>query len=142
MKKLASIVFLLAVVAFLQMCKCPPCPDLVPSVSVQWNENSKLVYVTIHNTGTGSATNFLVYVNADENPESSNHRPQIMHKVDLLEGCSSITLPISDFSPLAHPDNSYLDNVFQITVIVDPKGMVKECDGCGENNNEVSVPLF
>lgn len=141
MKKVFVVAAVFVAISFLTMCKCPPCPDLVPSASVRWDDNAKEVVVTIHNTGSGTAKSFMVYVNADENPVSQNHRPQVSHKVDSLAGCSSITLPLSDFLPLAHPDNFNLTNVFEITVLVDPKNMVAECTGCGENNNEVKIPL-
>jgi hypothetical protein len=91
--------------------------------------------------GDAQAGNFMVYVNAEENPESINHRPQIRHNVEGLAASASITLPVSDFTPLAHPDNYNLQNVYAIKVVADPKGMVAECDSLGELNNEVEIPL-
>jgi hypothetical protein len=137
--------FILAVFSaaaiLLTMCKCPPCADLVPSASVSWDESTKQVNVTVYNTGAAVAKGFMVYINADENPTSENHRPQIRHRVDSLAACSSITLPLSDFTPLAHIDNSNLENVYQVTVVVDPKNEVIECKSCGENNNTITIPL-
>jgi hypothetical protein len=135
-------------VLLMSACKpCPPvpkptkCPDIVVSAAVAWNGASKLVNVMVSNIGNAPAGNFLVYVNAEENPVSQNHRPQISHQVSALEAGASIELPLSDFTPLEHPDNHNLQNVYAITVIADPKGMVAECDSIGELNNRVTITL-
>jgi len=142
MRKIFFLVFAVVLAVSLSTCKCPTCADLVPSAFVSWNGSTKLVNVTIYNTGTAVAKGFMVYINADENPISQNHRPQIRHRVDSLAACSSITLPLFDFSPLAHIDNGNLENVYQITVLVDPKNEVMECKGCGENNNSIIITLY
>ncbi|VAX32735.1 hypothetical protein MNBD_NITROSPIRAE02-1490, partial [hydrothermal vent metagenome] len=85
----------------------------------------------IANIGNKDAGTFMVYFNGDEDPESPNHRPQVRYNIPGLAKGAAITLD-ADFAPLAHPDNNYLRNVYKITVLVDPKGMVKESN---ENNN-------
>jgi hypothetical protein len=140
MKKTLFYLMTFLSLVFLNSC-CKPCADLSVSAFVKWNDNVKQVYVTVYNNGTASAKGFMVYINADENPESQNHRPQVSHRVDSLAGCSHITLPISDFKPLEHPDNHNLNNVYQISVIVDPKNQVKECTKCAMHNNTITIPL-
>lgn len=111
------------------------CADLVVEhVDVNWAGTNRISDATIKNRGLRRAGPFLVYFNADENPVSPNHRPQVIRRVDSLASGASIQLS-ADFAPLAHQDNANLGNVYQITVIADPKDMVKEWN---EGNNERS----
>ena len=114
------------------------CADLVVNeFEVTWDEENKIAKVEIANIGKRDAGNFMVHFNGDENPVSSNERPQVSHEVSGLNKGESVTLT-ADFKPLAHPDNNNLENVYQITVSVDPKNMVKECK---ENNNSRSAAV-
>ncbi len=114
------------------------CADLVvKEVTVNWDSANKQATATIANEGLRDAGNFMVYFNADESPVSHNHRPQVRHNVPGLDRGDSIVLS-ADFAPLAHPDNSHLGNVYQVTVLADPKSMVRESN---ENNNNKTVPL-
>jgi hypothetical protein len=113
-------------------------PDLVVNIpSVVWTSDEKQATLVVSNVGTAAAGAFLVYANADENPESRNHRPQVTHQVLGLAKGATVTLP-SDFAPLAHPDNAYLGNVFNISALVDPKNTVKESN---EHNNSAGMAL-
>ena len=116
-------------------------PDLVvdgtPDVDWDLANDKAEVSVTVKNKGDRDAGQFLVYVDADEDPVSSNHRPQLHFTVEQLAAGESITLEDS-FIPLKHPANANLANVDEIHVIVDPKSMVKEKS---ENNNEAKVPV-
>jgi len=113
-------------------------PDLVvKNLDVTWETANKRAEVKIANIGNKDAGNFMVYFNGDENPVSPNRRPQVSYNVPGLDRGASITLN-ADFAPLAHPDNNNLGNVFKITVIVDPKGMVNESN---ENNNTQEKPI-
>ena len=113
-------------------------PDLVvQNVDVTWNGTTKKAEAKISNIGNQDAGEFMVYFNGDENPVSSNHRPQVSHTVHGLAKGASLQLE-ADFVPLAHPDNNNLGNVKKITVIVDPKGMVNESN---ENNNVLEKPV-
>lgn len=108
------------------------CADLVvKELDVIWDDENKSAKAEIANIGDRDAGNFMVYFNGDENPESPNHRPQVRHNVPGLNKGESIVLT-ADFEPLAHPDNNHLGNIYQITVLADPKGMVTEWN---ENNN-------
>ena len=113
-------------------------PDLVvKNLDVTWDAANKRAEAEIANIGNGDAGNFMVYFNGDENPESMNHRPQVRHNVPGLAKGASITLH-ANFAPLAHPDNNNLGRIFQITVLADPKGMVKESN---ESNNTKEKPI-
>ena len=79
----------------------------------------------------------MVYINLDEDPVSPNHRPQVRKQYENLEPGESEIIS-EDFSPLEHLDNLYLINVFQITVIADPKSLVDELN---ETNNEKVIPV-
>ena len=114
-------------------------PDLtVENLDVNWNWPNRTAKAEIANIGEKDAGNFMVYFNGDENPVSQKRRPQVSHNITGLAVGSSITLE-ANFAPLAHPDNNNLGNVYKITVLVDPKGMVNESN---ENNNvqESSIP--
>ncbi|MFV9677942.1 MAG: CARDB domain-containing protein [Methanosarcinales archaeon] len=113
-------------------------PDLVvKDLDVTWAVANKKAKAEIANIGNKDAGNFMVYFNGDEDPVSPNRRPQVRHNVlGLAHGASTIL--DADFGPLAHPDNNNLGNVYKITVLVDPKGMVKESN---ENNNVKEVPI-
>jgi hypothetical protein len=146
-RSILLVLFILGIVLF-SACKpcppylpCPKCPDIIVSATVNWDNINKLVNVTVTNIGNAPADNFSVYINADENPVSPNHRPQDRRNVNELAAGASIPLPVSDFTPLAHPDNNNLNNVYAITVIADPKNMVAECDSLGEFNNQVTLVL-
>ena len=87
--------------------------------------------------GNKESGSFIVYINPDENPESNNHRPQFRKEIEsLVPGATShITLNTNDFIEKMHIDNDSLRRVYQITIMVDPKGMVEESN---ENNNEAT----
>lgn len=107
-------------------------PDLVvQQVDVDWNAPTRTAAATIANVGNADAGEFLVYFNGDEFPESRNRRPQVRHTVTGLAAGASVTL-LADFAPLAHPDNLSLANVYQVTVLADPKSTIDESD---EGNN-------
>jgi len=134
MKTTAFALLLLVLLVALAGCK----PDLtVTNTQVTWDTTAKKARATIANVGTKDAGPFLVYFNADENPVSQNYRPQVTHNVTGLAKGESIVLQ-ADFAGLARPENSYLRNVYRITVIADPKGMVDEAN---ENNNEGEARL-
>ena len=121
---------------------CVGCaPNLVVErVTVDWNAPNRSAQATITNAGNRDAGEFLVYFNADEFPESTNRRPQISHTVPTLGAGASITLS-ADFAPLAHPDNSNLGNVYQVTVLADPKSWVGESNEEDNRDRElVTVP--
>lgn len=108
------------------------CADLVVrDVNVTWDASNKRATAEIANTGNRDAGEFLVYFNGDEDPVSPNRRPQERFTVPYLAQGESVTLT-ADFAPLAHPDNNNLGNVYQISVLADPKGMVREWN---EDNN-------
>lgn len=120
------------VTLFLVIAGCTP--DLTVE-NIIWDNNAKTATATVKNIGNADSGNFLVYFNGDENPVSQNYRPQVTHSVpNLLKG-RSITLT-ADFAPLARPENNLLRNIYQITVIADPKSMVKEST---ETNNTKSI---
>jgi len=134
MKKLKFFSLMLILLFAFVGCK----PDLtVKDLNVTWDAANKKAEAKIANIGNKAAGNFLVYFNGDENPESPNRRPQVSHIVPGLAKGASIILK-ADFAPLAHPDNNNLGNVYKITVLVDPKGMVKESN---ENNNVQESPI-
>jgi subtilase family serine protease len=113
-------------------------PDLVvEDLDVTWGAAEKAAEAKIENRGNGNAGNFMVYFNGDENPVSSNHRPQVRFNVPDLARGASITLT-ADFAPLAHSDNNNLGNVYKIKVLADPKDMVKELN---EDNNTMEKPV-
>lgn len=119
------------------------CADLVVShVEVNWSGANRTARAEIANVGNRRAGPFLVYFDADENPVSQNHRPQVRHQVDGLAPGASVQLE-ANFAPLAHPDNHDLANVYQITVIADPKKMVKEWDEANNTRSEhIPLPLL
>ncbi len=133
MKSPAFLTFMLLSVFALIGCK----PDLVvDDLNVDWTGTTRTAEVTVRNAGTAGAGDFLVYINGDENPVSPNRRPQVRLSVPELDVGASIVLQ-ADFAPLAHPDNHHLANVYQISVLVDPKGMVEESN---EDNNTAQAP--
>jgi subtilase family serine protease len=111
-------------------------PDLAVE-NVSWDGPTKTATASVKNIGKGDAGNFMVYFNGDENPVSQDYRPQVSHSVPGLTKGQSITLT-APFGPLARPENHNLRNVYQITVIADPKDMVKESN---EGNNSKSIPV-
>ncbi len=134
MKRMKVFAFIFIIAAALVGCA----PDLVvKNLDVTWNAVEKKASAEIANIGNKDAGTFMVYFNGDEDPESPNHRPQVSYNIPGLAKGAAITLD-ADFAPLAHPDNDYLRNVYKITVLVDPKGMVKESN---ENNNVKEVLL-
>lgn len=115
---------------------CVGGPDLVVTEhAVTWTSIQKSALTRVANQGDTAAGPFLVYVNGEEDPESSNHRPQVRHSIPGLAVGGSVDL-VSDFAPLAHVDNHQLANVRSVHVFVDPKNMVVESD---ETNNEQTV---
>ena len=101
------------------------------------NVGNKSAKARIKNIGLKDAGMFMVYFDAEENPVSQNHRPQVSHQVDGLVKGAYIDLG-ANFAPLAHHDNAYLANVYKIVVIADSKGMVEELN---ENNNRKEIPV-
>jgi hypothetical protein len=137
-----STLLLLGIILF-TLCKCPKCPkcaDVVATAAVTWDQNNKLVNVTVTNIGTLHAGPFMVYVYADENPVTAI-RAQVPHNINGLDPGASFNLEVSDFTPLASSDNNYLSNVIAITVQIDPKGALTECDSSGKKNNEIRIRL-
>lgn len=135
-------VLLVMLTFFLSVAIAGCTPDLVvKDSSVDWELDSpnKRAYAKaeIANVGNKDAGNFMVYFNGEEDPVSTNHRPQVRHNVPGLAKGSSIVLE-ADFADLAHPDNQDLGNVKKICIFVDPKNMVNEKD---ENNNEKCIPV-
>lgn len=129
-----SILFLVAVFVS-TACLTGCAPDLVVSdLNVTWNDTEKKAIAEISNTGNEDAGAFMVYFDGDESPVSSNRRPQVSHSLPGLTQGESISLE-ADFGPLAHPDNMNLANVYQISVLVDPKKIVAESNE--ENNSRV-----
>jgi hypothetical protein len=113
-------------------------PDLtVTKLDVTWNNTGKIAVARIRNIGNANAGPFLVYFNAEEDPVSHNHRPQVRKNLFGLHKGASTELT-ADFAPLAHPDNANLANVKKIAVFVDAKNMVKELN---ENNNSMEKPV-
>ncbi|MEC4684784.1 MAG: CARDB domain-containing protein [Nitrospirota bacterium] len=134
MKRVKFFAFIFILSAALVGCA----PDLVvKNLDVTWNAVDKKASAEIANIGNKDAGTFMVYFNGDEDPVSPNYRPQVRYNIPGLAKGAAITLD-ADFAPLAHPDNDYLRNVYKITVLVDPKGMVKESN---ENNNVKEVLL-
>jgi hypothetical protein len=143
MKKTFFYSLLVLVILLFPSCKCPKCPkcaDIVANTAVIWDMNTKLVNVTVTNIGSVHAGPFMVYVYADENPVVAN-RPQIVHNVNGLDPGASMNLKVSDFSPLANIDNNDLSNVVAITVQIDPKHALAECDSLAKKNNEIRIRL-
>lgn len=113
-------------------------PDLlIEDMEIMWDADHKEAKASIANEGRADAGNFMVYFNADEDPVSPNHRPQVRFNVEELAKGATTELH-ADFAPLAHPDNNQLGNVYQITLLVDPKMMVSESN---EDNNQREIPL-
>jgi hypothetical protein len=110
--------------------------DLVVN-NLDWDPATKVAQVEIANIGSDDAGAFLVYVNADEFPESQNRRPQVSHRIAGLQSSDTLILQ-ADFAPLAHPDNNNLGNVYQITALADPKSMIGESN---EENNFQRTPV-
>ena len=134
MIKGTSFIWMFILLFCLNGCK----PNLiVNNLDVTWDETNKKANAEIANIGKKDAGNFLVYFNGDENPVSPDRRPQVSHNVPGLAQGASVVLE-SDFAPLAHPDNNNLGNVYKITVIADPKNMVKESN---ENDNTKDAPV-
>jgi subtilase family serine protease len=128
----AKIIVLMILLFVVVGCK----PDLAVE-NVGWDSPTKTATATIKNIGKADAGNFMVYFNGDENPVSQNYRPQVSHSAPGLPKGQSITLT-APFGPLARPENNYLRNVYQITVLADPKNTVKEAN---EGNNSKSIPV-
>jgi len=118
------------------LCACKA--DLIVSdVAVTWNDATQQVNAEIKNIGNANAGAFMVYFDGEESPVSPNHRPQVRLQVNGLAKGGSVTLT-ADFSPLAHPDNRNLANVYQIHVAADAKNAVPESN---ETNNDRRASL-
>ncbi|MHC4069926.1 MAG: CARDB domain-containing protein [Planctomycetota bacterium] len=131
-------VFAKATVFILSLIFLAGCADLtVTNLDVNWDASNKHAKARIRNIGSRDAGMFMVYFDAEENPVSQNHRPQVCHQVDGLAKGDYVDLE-ADFSLLAHPDNANLANVYKIVVTADPKHMVKESN---ENNNSKEMPV-
>lgn len=116
-------------------------PDLIieDEYNLEWPDDGgeKKITITVSNIGTKDSGEFLVYIDLDEDPVSSNHRPQATRKIENLSPGESLEIN-ENLSPLAHPDNSNLANVYRITVTADPKSMVVELD---ETNNKLVIDI-
>lgn len=113
------------------------CADLVVTdLDVTWDDANKTATAEVENTGTRAAGEFVVEFRGDEDPVSPARRPERSITVPGLGTGESVTLT-ADFAPLAHPDNSNLANVYQITVEADATGRVQELN---EGNNTRSAP--
>ena len=113
-------------------------PNLtVRNATVTWNATTKVATAEVANIGNRPAGEFLVYFNGEENPMSSNHRPQVRLPVAGLAAGTAVVLT-ADFAPLAHPDNASLGNVHRISITADPKSQIAERR---EDDNETTVPL-
>jgi len=127
------------VVPYVAVIYCGGCATdlVVDQVTIDWTAPQRTAEATISNIGNQDAGEFLVYFNGDEFPVSRNRRPQIRHTVTGLNAGASTTL-VADFAPLAHPDNDNLANVYQITVLVDPKKMVAESNESNNSDRELT----
>ena len=94
--------------------------------------------IVIKNIGHADAGEFMVYINAEEDPVSPSDRPQFREHIEGLSAGETMELGPFDFGPKATANNDYLANVKSILVLVDPKGMVSESN---ENNNETELGL-
>src|SRR5689334_9492250 len=111
---------------------CEQSPDLVASgMDVTWADTTHQVRAYVTNMSSSSAGSFLVYFDADEDPESTMDRPQVRLSVPELAGWATVTLD-ADFSPLASAHNAQLGNVKKITLRVNPKRQIAETN---EQNN-------
>ncbi len=114
-------------------------PDLVINdLDVTWDDTEKKAVAEITNTGDADAGAFMVYFDGDESPVSMNHRPQVDHTVSGLAQGDSITLE-ANFMPLAHPDNMNLMNIYQVSVLVDPKNSVEESNERNNTSRSITV---
>ena len=139
-KNLLLIIFACSLLVFLSACDSNG-PDLiVDHISVtNWDNSEMRSNVAIKNIGNETAQNVRVYFNLEEDPESSNHRPQYSKVVDNIlpnEQKSWSVFWNHPVNGLQHPDNQNLGNVTGITIIVDPKSEIVELD---EANNSMSV---
>ncbi|MCP4134135.1 MAG: hypothetical protein GY754_24395 [bacterium] len=139
MKNTILIVFLSVFTMAFIGCDPVDGPDLkiIGSPQVVWNAAAKKCKAEVKNVGNKDAGAFMIYANADEDPVSSNHRPQVSKNEAGLAAGASTSIE-ADFLPLAHADNSNLANVNGCTVIADPKNMVAESN---ENNNSKTTPI-
>ena len=86
-------------------------PDLiVKNLEIIWEENEKYANITIGNIGNKDSDRFMVYFDLEENPVSSNHRPQERIWIERIAAGDEITLEHIDFQHLAHVDNHNLEN--------------------------------
>jgi len=109
----------------------------VRNTQVVWNSDMKFAATTIANVGTRRSDATAVYFDGDENPVSQNYRPQVQAEVGPLEPGQSVTR-VANLAPLARAENSFLANVFAITVRADPKNLIREGD---EGNNTEQRPV-
>lgn len=134
MKKLSNAVVMGGALMFLVGCK----PDLtVQSAAVTWNATTKKATARIANIGQAHAGRFMLYFDGEEEPVSSNYRPQVSFTIDGLAKGQTLER-VADFAPLARPENDSLRRIYMIRVAVDPKNMVIESN---ESNNVREVPV-
>jgi hypothetical protein len=142
MKNTTLLTILSAAVALFLLSSCCQKPELqVQDLQVQWTADVQQVSFTVINKGLADAGSFMVYVNPMEDPISPNHRPQRRKNVDGLAAGESLEFQNLDLSDLAHPDNAFLANVQSIQVVVDPKGMVEECQEGNNSAEKTVLPL-
>ena len=110
-------------------------PDLVVE-NVSSDIAAGTVTATIKNIGSADADGFLVYFNADEDPESESYM-QVSRSVPGLARGRSLTLAPAKFTPIPGQKNNFRRKIYQVTVIVDPENSVKELR---EGNNDKSIP--
>jgi hypothetical protein len=97
----------------------------VKDPSVQWTASAKTATAKIQNVGDRNAGPFQVYFTAEECPNASNFRPQRAVSVPGLAASSEISLS-AELASLARAENSFLGNVYSVSVRADPKNEVEE----------------
>ena len=115
-------------------------PDLTVKnlvVNWHWDTTTKRAKAEIANIGDKDAGEFTVEFGGEENPVSLTNRPYKGYNIPSLAIGDSIWLYV-DFDLLKHLANNFLGNVYEIRVMADPKGLVKEKN---ENNNEMCFTL-
>jgi hypothetical protein len=111
-------------------------PDLVvPNAS--WNNQTKILSVTVTNSGTTLSGNFLVYVDAEGATEMDNPICQSVATIQSLDIGASQQLSFDFSNPSCRNGLISLPNsVTKFSVRVDSKDYIKECN---ENNNSLVV---
>jgi CARDB len=110
-------------------------PDLVVS-NTSWNSQTKILTVTVTNSGTTLSGSFLIYVDAEGVIDIDNPICQSVATIQSLDVGASQQLSFDFSNPSCRNGITSLPNsVTKFKVKVDSKDYIKECN---ENNN-VSV---